>query len=58
MCGEVIQELVGTFLCLFRGVGLVAGDGAEGDEDGVVDSPSVVEACAHDLLDASFAFGV
>ena len=53
MSGTVVEELCDGKVCALGSAGLFVGNGAEGHEDGDIDTAGIVEDGADDLLDTS-----
>ena len=51
--GTVVEELCDGKVCALGSTGLFVGNGAEGHEDGDIDTAGIVEDGADDLLDTS-----
>ena len=53
MSGTVVEELCDGKVCALGSAGLFVGNGAEGHEDGDIDTAGIVEDGADNLLDTS-----
>ena len=50
---KIVKKHVACLACLFGGFGLTVGDLIESSKDGLIDSSTIVEECAGNLLDTS-----